>query len=197
MIGLYARFNICFVNFDFRQSIMDLSRISIHPVNVFYLKMETRPEVSLPENAQVTFEIVKQPITRDLYLRYYKAVGLKYNWVDRFIMPEEELLQMINNPNVIIYLMKVDNNDAGYLELVKGDRFVELLYFGLFPEFIGKGLGKFFLQWAILKAWSFDPEWIQLNTCELDHRNALPTYKRLGFVEYKTTVEQRRVLDKS
>lgn len=173
---------------------LDLSRITLQPVNVFYLKMEMRPAGAMPVNKSVTFEQIDQPITREYYLKYYKAVGLKANWLDRIIMTEEELLQKINAPNVLIYLMKVDQREAGFLELVREEKFVELLYFGLFPEFIGKGLGKFFLQWSIHKAWSFNPEWIQLNTCRLDHENALPSYERSGFVQYKTTIEQRRVM---
>jgi GNAT superfamily N-acetyltransferase len=173
---------------------LDLSRVVTQPVKVFHLKMEAPTVGILSESTDVTFERIGQPMSRAWYLQYYKAVGFKNNWLDRFIMPEEELLQKINAPNVAIFLMRVDNEVAGFLELVIERNFVELLYFGLFPRFIGKGLGKYFLQWSIRKAWSFDPEWIQLNTCELDHENALPTYKRAGFIEYKTTIEQRRVL---
>jgi GNAT superfamily N-acetyltransferase len=176
------------------RSSIDFSRIEIQPVRVFYLKMHASPEDTLQENNTVTFEQLSQPITRENYLRLYGSVGIRNNWVDRFIMSEEVLLQKINATNVIIYVMKVNNEEAGFIELVREEKFVELLYFGLFPEFIGKGFGKYFLNWSIRKAWSFDPDWIQLNTCALDNKNALPTYIKAGFVQYKTTVEQRRIL---
>lgn len=174
---------------------LDLSRITMQPVNVYYLRMESRPIGGMPENSDVTFEQIHQPISCKDYLKYYTAVGMKTNWVDRIIMPEEELLQKINANDVIIYVMKVKEKEAGYVELVVGNPFVEILYFGLFPEFIGKGLGKFFLGWSIYRAWSFNPQWIQLNTCGLDHENALLTYKKSGFVQYKATIEQRRVFN--
>ena len=71
---------------------------------------------------------------------------------------------------------------------------MEILYFGLMPAFIGHGYGKYFLQWVIAKAWSYQPEWIQLNTCTLDHPNALGTYKKAGFIEVRTEIHQRRIL---
>jgi GNAT superfamily N-acetyltransferase len=82
----------------------------------------------------------------------------------------------------------------GFIELVCEGEYVELLYFGLFPKFIGKGFGKYLLDWSIYQAWSYNPKWIQLNTCELDHPNALPTYRKLGFQDYKMAIEERRVL---
>lgn len=110
-------------------------------------------------------------------------------------MPKDELRAKINAANVHIYTMQVNGKDAGFLELVLEDEYVELLYFGLLSDFIGKGLGKPFLTWSIHKAWSYNPKWIQLNTCELDHGNALSNYKKLGFVEYKMAMETRRVLN--
>ncbi|MBS1575589.1 MAG: GNAT family N-acetyltransferase, partial [Bacteroidetes bacterium] len=57
----------------------------------------------------------------------------------------------------------------------------------------GKGLGKYALDWAINKAWSYNPQWIQLNTCELDHPHAIHNYKKRGFKETKTEIHQRKI----
>jgi len=35
---------------------------------------------------------------------------------------------------------------------------IELVQFGLVPEFIGQGLGRYFVQWTIDKAWSYSPK---------------------------------------
>jgi hypothetical protein len=53
---------------------------------------------------------------------------------------------------------------------------VELTQFGLVPEFIGQGLGKYFLRWSIGTAWSYQPRRFWLHTCTLDHPRALPNY---------------------
>lgn len=174
---------------------LDRAKIYLKPTNVYYLKMNHRPNEKMPDNTGFSYTKIPKPINPSEYSKYYREVGLKLNWLDRLVMPTEELSDKINSSNVDIFLMKTENEDAdaGFLELVREERYVELLYFGLFPSFIGKGLGKYFLHWSIHKAWSYNPEWIQLNTCDLDHVNALPMYRKLGFIEYKTTIENRRV----
>jgi GNAT superfamily N-acetyltransferase len=174
---------------------IETSKIKIVPVHVFYLKMEERLTAPVLPGPGVSFQRLTKPVQPSSYLNYYGGIGLSMNWIDRFVMSHDELAQKINAPNVDIYMMTVDGTEAGMLELVIEDDYVELLYFGLFPQYIGKGLGKYFLMWSVQQAWSYDRKWIQLNTCELDHPNALPTYRKLGFHQYKTTVEERRVLN--
>ena len=172
---------------------IDASKIILAPTKVFYLRMDQPPSENFTTREDVSFKPVPKPIDVTDYLAYYASVGSQFNWVDRFIMAKGELRSKINADNVDIYVMEVGEQEAGFLELGKETDYVELMYFGLFPKFIGTGLGKYFLEWSIHKAWSYSPKWIQLNTCELDHANALPTYRKLGFKEYKTTIEQRRV----
>lgn len=64
-------------------------------------------------------------------------------------------------------------------------RDVELAYFGLIPEFIGRGLGWYFLHWAIERAWFQGAGRLWVHTCNLDHPRALMTYQRAGFVPYR------------
>ena len=109
-------------------------------------------------------------------------------------MPDQELIDKINGSNVDIFLFYVNVEVAWYIEFIKEGKYVEILYFGLMPAFIGKGYGKHFLEWVIGTAWSYQPDWIQLNTCTLDHPNALGTYKKAGFKEVRTEIHQRRVL---
>jgi len=140
------------------------------------------------------FELLPKPVSVNEYRKYYYGVGEKYFWLDRMVMPDEELFEKINANNIDIYIFFVNNQPAGYIEFIKEEKYVEILYFGLMPEFIGKGFGKYFLQWVIGKAWSYNPEWVQLNTCTLDHPNALGTYKKAGFTEVRTETHQRRIL---
>jgi len=172
---------------------IDVSRIIFKPVTVTFLEMH-EPKNYPPVLSNTSFELLPKQVDVNEYRKYYYAVGEKYFWLDRMVMPDEELFQKINATNVDIYIFKVNDEAAGYIEFVKEEKFVEILYFGLFPEFIGKRYGKYFLQWVIAKAWSYNPEWIQLNTCTLDHSNALSTYKKAGFNEVRTEIHQRRVL---
>ena len=135
-----------------------------------------------------------KPIDVNEYRKYYYGVGEKHFWLDRMVIPDEELSAKINADNVEIFLFKINSETVGYIEFVIEERFVEILYFGLMPAFVGKGFGKYFLQWVIAKAWSYQPKWIQLNTCTLDHPNALDIYKKVGFTEIRKEIHQRRVL---
>jgi hypothetical protein len=46
-------------------------------------------------------------------------------------------------------------------------------------------LGRYFLQRAIDKAWSYAPRRFWLHTCTKDHPAALPNYLKAGFTIYK------------
>jgi catechol 2,3-dioxygenase-like lactoylglutathione lyase family enzyme len=58
------------------------------------------------------------------------------------------------------------------------------------PEFIGQGLGSWFLRWTIEKAWSYQPKRFWLHTCTKDHPAALPNYLKAGFELYKEEVKE-------
>jgi GNAT superfamily N-acetyltransferase len=177
---------------DYMKTI-DISKIIFKPVIVTFFEMHQPKElpISLPGTH---FGLLLNPIPVNEYRKFYYGVGENHSWLDRMVMPDEELFDKINASNVDIFLFYVNKEVAGYIEFVKEEKYVEILYFGLMPVFIGQGYGKYFLQWVIAKAWSYKPEWIQLNTCSLDHPNALGTYKKAGFTEIRKETHQRRVL---
>lgn len=172
---------------------IDTSKIIFQPVTVAFLEMHEPKEFPVAV-AGTHFELLPKPVSVNEYRKYYYGVGEKYFWLDRMVMPDEELFEKINADNVDTYIFNANNQPAGYIEFIKEEKYVEILYFGLMPAFIGKGFGKYFLQWVIAKAWSYKPEWIQLNTCTLDHPNALSTYKKAGFTQVRTETHQRRIL---
>ena len=63
-----------------------------------------------------------------------------------------------------------------------GEGIVELAYFGMVPEAVGKGLGQWLLKTAILTAWDLPgTRRLDVNTCTLDHPRALALYQKNGF----------------
>ncbi len=64
---------------------------------------------------------------------------------------------------------------------------VEIAYFGLLPDFIGRGLGGALLTSAIENAWTWSPtpSRIWVHTCNRDHPFALANYQARGFAIYK------------
>jgi len=97
---------------------------------------------------------------------------------------------ILNDSRNEVHVLFVDGVPAGFAELdrrIAGE--IELVQFGLMPEFIGKGLGRYFLQWTIDKALSYSPRRFWLHTCTKDHRAALPNYLKAGFTIYKEEVK--------
>lgn len=170
------------------------SDIQLTPIATNFLEMHQPPRKKLVLRPDTAFELLPKPVSASHYRHYYYGVGAEWSWLDRMVIPDEELEQKINTLNTEIYIFYVDNEPAGFAEFVKENDFTEIQYFGLLPAFVGKGLGNYFLHWVIQQAWAYQPQWIQLNTCALDHPNALPVYKKAGFEIVRTEIQQRRML---
>jgi GNAT superfamily N-acetyltransferase len=63
---------------------------------------------------------------------------------------------------------------------------IEISYFGLFPEFIGSGLGRRLLSATLDAAWALAPARLFLHTCNTDHPSAFAFYRAGGFTPYAT-----------
>ena len=127
------------------------------------------------------------PCPVPLYRRLYRDVGADWFWHDRLAWSDDALAEYLANENVSVWELQVDGESAGYFELQIGaDRSVEIVYFGLTPTFIGRGLGGWMLTRAVEEAWSMGATRVWLHTCTLDSERALPNYRSRGFQPYKT-----------
>ena len=162
--------------------------MSFLDVKITYLEMVDHPNrnwAPIPEGVKIQVEQLKDP-SASFYKKLYLKVGKKWLWWERLIMHNDQLDQIIKSSNVRIYLLKVDDQIAGYSELENlEDNTIRIAYFGLCETFIGQKLGKYFLDQTIKIAWSNKPEKVIVNTCDLDHPNALSVYKKSGFKPYK------------
>jgi GNAT superfamily N-acetyltransferase len=161
-------------------------------VKVTYLQMFARLDrVVPPPRHGLTVLHAKQPTVR--YYRFlYDAVGRPWQWLSRRKLADDELAALLNDPRDEVHVLHVEGVPAGFAELDRrANGEIELVQFGLMPEFIGQGLGKFFLQWTVEKAWSYGPRRFWLHTCSLDHPAAIPNYKKAGFEVYKEEMTVR------
>jgi GNAT superfamily N-acetyltransferase len=62
---------------------------------------------------------------------------------------------------------------------------LEIAYFGLLPQFIGRGIGGTLLTSAIERAWEMGAARVWVHTCSLDGPSALGNYQARGFRYYK------------
>ncbi|MBE2267192.1 MAG: GNAT family N-acetyltransferase [Anaerolinea sp.] len=126
---------------------------------------------------------LEQP-TVPFYRFLYDSVGDQLRWRDRRLMTDEELHAAITDPAVSIYVLYVDDEPAGYVELHRLGMDTEIEYFGLIPGNMGRGLGKHLLSFGIEQAWNDGAERVLVDTCNLDSLQALPNYLKRGFEVY-------------
>ena len=165
------------------------------PVTVTYLEM-TSPAQRTPASgrAEPTAILRAERPTVSFYRYLYNTVGADWNWFMRRRLGDEELAAIIHDDRVEVFVLYVRGVPAGYAELdrrVEGE--VEIAYFGLIPEYVGRGFGAFLLDWALGRAWSYRPHRVWLHTCSLDHPRALGVYQRAGLEVYDRKVEHEPV----
>lgn len=161
-------------------------------VTVTQLEM-SRPENPVPVRAPVmqhalTFQRLREP-TPSFYRYLYETVGEPWLWYERRRNDDDSLRSVICDEKIAVVTLYYGGVPAGFAELdariiaSKPHNATLLAYFGLIPDFIGCGLGRFFLDATIHVAWELFPaDRLVVRTCTLDHPAALPLYQKCGFV---------------
>lgn len=123
-----------------------------------------------------------------LYRHCYRTVGAAHHWRDRWDWSDARIAEHLTDPAILLYVARRADRLAGWYELrrVADDDSVEIAYFGVVPEEIGRGFGKHLLTCAVREAWALAPRRVWLHTCTLDHPHALPNYRARGFTPYRT-----------
>src|SRR3546814_10904360 len=123
------------------------------------LERPTRPASHPPAGRPVAL-VRDNPPTLSFYRWLYERIGADFTWTARRLMPDAELTAVIADPAVEIYVLLVSGVPAGYGEIDRraGTDAVELAYFGLLPEFIGQGYGRYLLDTVVDFAWARSEE---------------------------------------
>ncbi len=164
------------------------------PAKVWYLEMHQAPVAEFVTRPGTGFVETDKPLTTAAYREVYYGVGEAWDWLDRMVMPDAELDALINRDDTFHYRFYIQDQLAGMAEYVVTPAFTEVQYFGLLPAFVGKGWGLYFLNQVIYQAWQFGRPLIQLNTCSLDHPNALSVYQKAGFKIVREEVQERKTM---
>ncbi|MEO0386955.1 MAG: GNAT family N-acetyltransferase [Pseudomonadota bacterium] len=157
-------------------------------VHVTYLEMLARPPFdrpSVPLGPPLALIRAERPPVW-WFLDLYRAVGRDWEWTDRLHEAPESLAAFVQDPAVVLFTLIRSGWPAGFFQLdFRRDAACEIAYFGLVPEAVGQGLGKYLLQTAIHAAWDRPGlARLHLHTCTLDHPAALPLYQSCGFQPY-------------
>jgi hypothetical protein len=161
-------------------------------VTVVFLRMMSRPErppAIMPPGAVIT----RERLGLEEYRALYSEVGAPWLWWLRRVMPDHLLTRHLASQTVATYVLRMNGEVAGFFETDAGHwPFVNLNYFGLKQAFIGKGLGRKFLDAAVDSVFygGAGLRGMTVNTCSADHPRALPNYLAAGFKEIRRIDEE-------
>ena len=162
-------------------------------ISIYYLEM-TNPQALNASPEQSSMQIIEAEIKQFAVNRFlYQLVGEAWQWFDKNQWTAQQWGDYAEDSNLRTWVAYIKGSIAGYFELkTLANNTVEIAYFGLTPAFIGQGFGGHLLTQAIKAAWAItDTEKVIVNTCTLDHPNALKNYQARGMRIYKTdTVSQ-------
>lgn len=161
---------------------------------ITHLEMRQRPvRPPTPHRSEKLALMRAERPTVSWYRYLYNTVGEAWLWFERRRLDDEALRRIIHDPEVAIYVLYVAGVPAGFVELDRRQPDeVEIAYFGLIPEFIGRGLGLYLLDWSVDEAWMTRPARVWVHTCNFDHPKAIAVYQRAGFVPYR---QETRIVD--
>jgi GNAT superfamily N-acetyltransferase len=165
--------------------------MAAEPLITTYLEMRSRDQLR-PKHSDARFQVREKTerdwrFNRDLYLR----VGEQWDWIDKRPWTDEQWKEYAA-AELRTFAGYYDDALVGYYEL-RRDREggIEIAYFGLLPEWIGRGLGSALLTGAIEAAWRIEPNTsrVWVHTCNRDHPQALANYQARGMIVYKVEEE--------
>lgn len=156
---------------------------------VTFLEMLERPPLADVSSSGVRLRPVQNP-GLDWYRALYRRAGAQWFWFSRLEMTDEQLAAVLNRSTTELFVAEREGGEIGIAEL-DGSRpaDVEIAFFGLFPEAIGKGLGRPFMMELLDRVWNDSAARVWLHTCTLDGPAALSFYTKCGFRPYKRAIE--------
>ena len=165
-----------------------MSTQGVRGIKVWYLEI-TEEEEFIP--SEVVTNLSLEP-TDDAAIntQFYREVGGDWQWVDRLSWTDNQWEKWVSGENLRTWVAHLGAESAGYVEMeIQEGGNIEIVYFGLLPLMIGKGIGGGVLSLAIREAWKIKgTQRVWLHTCSEDHPHALGNYEKRGFRLFKTEV---------
>jgi GNAT superfamily N-acetyltransferase len=161
-------------------------------ITVTYLEMSSLAELKPRLSPDPRF-IIREAIVRQWRLNrfLYSLVGEDWTWTDKRSWTDEQWQSYVNSDDLRTFVASFEGSIAGYYEIHRdAAQAIEIIYFGLAPEFIGRGFGGAMLTDAIERAWAWNARRVWVHTCSLDHPAAIPNYQARGMTIYDRQLEQ-------
>jgi len=154
-----------------------------------YLEIKSIKDLSEVKKPSVDYLLIKV-FQNDFQLNkfFYKQIGKYHQWIDRLVWNDKNWIKYVSDPNLFTFVLRKNDDIAGFFELLyHKDKFeMEIVYFGLLQDYLGKKLGGYMLTEAIKRSFSYKIKRVWVHTCSLDHKHALKNYLSRGMKIYST-----------
>jgi len=158
---------------------------------VTHLEMTERPPRQVPRKRPGWALRHERALAPSDYRALFRRIGEPWLWFSRLRLSDEALAALLADPARGVWVLESEGEDAGLVELAF-DRpgICEVVFFGVIPDLIGSGAGRFMMSHVLVEAWSRPGvERLTVHTCTLDHPRALAFYIRSGFRPVRQQVE--------
>ncbi|OIO99671.1 MAG: hypothetical protein AUJ98_10425 [Bacteroidetes bacterium CG2_30_33_31] len=160
-------------------------RLHLQPSVIHFLEIFPPYEFEIfPSNDKITFER-NHFKTTEKYLQIYNQIGSTWNWTDRLLLSDSNLLKILQHPHNHIYTMNYEDKIAGFFEMFISEYESELVYFGLDSKYFGRGFGQIMMNKVKRICTEENIKRLWLHTCNFDSKAALSFYQKSGFKIYK------------
>ena len=154
------------------------------------LEMRARPKLAPMPAAPLRLVRWHQPSVAK-YKALFIRVGSPWLWFSRLALDDAALCDIIHHDDVMIWAVcDRAGIEVGLLELdfrVAGA--CEIVFFGLVPELMGQGYGRWLMAQAMAAAWRPGVARVWLHSCTFDAPSALRFYITSGFVPFARAIE--------
>jgi RimJ/RimL family protein N-acetyltransferase len=164
-------------------------------VTITYLEMEHPAMLRAKRSTRAGVAVTRSdPPSAAVAAHFYNDIGNEYFWTERAEWTERQWADWLGQPGAELWVLTVDGDEAGFFLLTQpAPRTKEIEYFGLFAWYAGQGLGAHMLTCAVERAWESGADRVIVNTCTLDHPQALPNYLARGFEVVRKRTEWREL----
>lgn len=166
-------------------------------VQITYLELRAPAELRPAQVVDALSVRLVFPPVPGFNRRCYETIGAQWHWRDRLGWSDDDWARWLATPGVRTWEFLYEGRPGvGYAELATDAAgSTEIVYFGLMPEFVGRGVGGDSLSRIVEVAWSLPSERVWLNTCTLDSPMAILNYEARGFQRFKVAEEWREIPD--
>lgn len=161
-------------------------RLAVFTMYLRHALRDVRPATPLPAGFRLE-RLAGGDVER--YRRLFRAVGEEWLWFGGLKLEAEALARLLDQPLHEAYALRDADGDCGIVELDFTTDEPELVYFGLLPRLMGKGLGRPMAEFAIHRAHETGAISLMVHTCSFDAPGALGFYQKMGFVPYANALE--------